>query len=292
MPEKRENKIPEDKYKQKRESDPLKKLTYQNMYGDAKSWILWYLKELKNSERGKNNLILASVASGIGRKAGDINRDVDDLKKQKWIKKDDREYEISFVGETIFTNIDEYFLDFFPKHTKYFLNHDFGTLPRHFQLGIGVFKNCELLGSESGSILIERKELEIIQNSEKYISSIIGDGRYTKELLESIKEKAKNKKGFHIRTVFPTDALKPPVWVNKFIKKLDEILDKNQGRRETRKTSIVNVGIVMNEKESLVMFPLSGKNRPDTSFAFYGKDQEFLEWCRDYFNHCWEEGMQ
>ena len=49
----------------------------------------------------------------------------------------------------------------------------------------------------------------------------------------------------------------------------------------------VSVIVLLNEKESCVMFP-NQSGEPDMTEMFYSKDPQFHEWCQDYFEHCWK----
>ena len=44
--------------------------------------------------------------------------------------------------------------------------------------------------------------------------------------------------------------------------------------------------LVANENEAMVMFP-SIDGQFDMRDAFYGTDPDFIEWCEDYFEDCW-----
>jgi hypothetical protein len=37
------------------------------------------------------------------------------------------------------------------------------------------------------------------------------------------------------------------------------------------------------------MFPNTEKDEPDMCEGFYGENEEFCQWCLDYFRHCWED---
>jgi hypothetical protein len=61
----------------------------------------------------------------------------------------------------------------------------------------------------------------------------------------------------------------------------------------------VHLGIFVNERQSMVMFPLTNKNGSarvggvkeqeeiDMNSGFYSTDCIFHEWCLDYFNYMW-----
>jgi predicted transcriptional regulator len=65
---------------------------------------------------------------------------------------------------------------------------------------------------------------------------------------------------------------------NKFIK--DDLLV----RRMINQISVV---VLLNEKESCVIFP-NQTGEPDMSEMLHSTDPQFHEWCLDYFEYCWK----
>ena len=61
----------------------------------------------------------------------------------------------------------------------------------------------------------------------------------------------------------------------------------------------VHLGIIVNESQSMVMFPMANKKvsakveggegqlEIDMNLGFYSIDSIFHEWCLDYFNYMW-----
>jgi hypothetical protein len=60
----------------------------------------------------------------------------------------------------------------------------------------------------------------------------------------------------------------------------------------------VDLGIIVNETQSMVMFPLvtkkgsarvgGGQVEIDMNSGFYSTDKIFHEWCLDYFHYMWQ----
>jgi predicted transcriptional regulator len=63
------------------------------------------------------------------------------------------------------------------------------------------------------------------------------------------------------------------------------------GLYQRRLIDKVSIFMVYNENEATVQFEgLDGKI--DTSFAFYGTNKKFLEWCSDFFEYRWRNSKQ
>ena len=59
-----------------------------------------------------------------------------------------------------------------------------------------------------------------------------------------------------------------------------------KGLVERKMKNVVQVSVILNEKEAMIMFPnLEGE--PDMGETFFSKDVFFHEWCLDYFRYCW-----
>ena len=162
---------------------------------------------------------------------------------------------------------------------KYFKNHSLGNLSPKFIQRIGDLSSGELITGFTR--VVERWSL-IFNNSEQYISSILVEEPM--ELIIPLVEKAQN--GIKVNSIFSYETIIPDGRKKLVNKKIIQDLIQNK-IIERRMLGDIQVVVVLNEKEACVLFPTS-QNEPDISKMFYSKDPRFHEWCRDYFNHCWE----
>lgn len=51
----------------------------------------------------------------------------------------------------------------------------------------------------------------------------------------------------------------------------------------------VQIFVVLNDKESLIVFP-NLKGEVDLSYGFFSDNLQFHEWCNDYHKYLWEIG--
>jgi len=172
-------------------------------------------------------------------------------------------------------------LVFVSENRKYFENHNFGNLPVKFIHRIGELYEKK---NVKGFVRVLEKWKEIHDSAEKYIFNVLAEVPYSKDIIEIVENKLKNKT--KIRSIFSENTIVPDERktvfqikdFNKYIK--EDLLE----RRMTKNVSIV---ILLNENESGVIFPkLNGE--ADMSEMLYSDDSQFHEWCLDYFNYCWK----
>ncbi len=61
----------------------------------------------------------------------------------------------------------------------------------------------------------------------------------------------------------------------------------NKGTVQRKMVNVLQVAMIMNEKQAIVMFPLL-KGEIDMNSAFVGSGSVFHKWCLDYFNYTWQ----
>jgi len=273
-----------DDFLEKEEIEKQKRKVYRSLTRENDRLVIKSLLELTNNK--KNNL--AGIAKKLDKRASDIEHNLYDLIDNGWVKDDT--IQLTNYGKEIYQNF-ELFLEFMIQNKEYFNEHDFGNLPLHFKTSIGSLKNCFRITGKDKCIKVQRKEREIIENSEKYVYNLLSGGRYDSDLINSLIDKAKNRKFFEIRTILRRDAIEPPEDIQKMInEKLKPTIKKNKGKLNgPKKLREVKIAVVMNEKEAMITFPYTGKDEPDMCEAFYGNNEEFHQWCLDYFRHCWEK---
>lgn len=228
------------------------------------------------SHLSDKKLKLSELAKKIDTTSPEVHRNLERLTNANLIKKDnDGLYMLSTYGETFLTVIPT--ISFMSKNKKYFTNHTFGNLPTKFIQRIGSLSNSHIITGVS-NVLETWKD--IFGNSKDYIYGILYEEPLY--LIEPIINKAKE--GIKIQSIF-SDLAIVPKGRKELLEKLEfnNILEQGCVERKIRKD--VQIVVVMNEKESSVMFPT--KEGVDMSNMFFSDDPNFHEWCLDYFRFCW-----
>jgi len=234
------------------------------------------IEELRKGERTQNEL-----AKKLDSRSENIQNANKWLIEHWWIQKNGGNLQLTPWAMEMYDILIPS-ISFMHKHKEYFLDHDFGDVPEHFKQGIGCFENCDFI---ENNVAIRLKEKEILDNSKSISYNLLSDGEYSEERMKKLIEKFKACKPFHLRTILSKNAVMPED-VKTWRKKIDKIIEKFDGLRELKLSEKITVGLVMNEKEALVIFPKLKKTVPDMNYAFYGNEKNFLQWCFDYFNFC------
>ncbi|QMU53847.1 MAG: hypothetical protein GKS07_02330 [Nitrosopumilus sp.] len=245
------------------------------------------LNELLKHEKLKPT----EIASNLAIPLQNFSRDLNMLYRQwDWLGKDkDENYQLK-PWARVMCSVLLPTVNFLAKNTSYFNEHDFGRLPKQFTNSIGVFAKSQHIKSV---LRIESKEKSIFRNSNDYVYNILSEAKFSSELMKILEEKLS--KGQQVRSIFSENTVLPEndesdddgKLLNKNGKKIRQYLMKGQVKRKMMDN--VNISIVMNESESLVMFPRLGKDTPDVSEGFYSNDKDFHQWCLDYFSYCWDD---
>ena len=244
---------------------------------------------LANSQRlailyiiSENKKTLSSIAKELRITTQETHRNLNKLMNSNIIEKDFRGYfSLTVFGEMIIKNISA--INFLSKYKKFFSEHNFHNIPIKFIQRIGALENSEFL---SGFVAVIEYIKRMYQNCERYIYSILP--QVPLDLIHTAIPIVRDR-DLKFKHILPTDALIP--------KKSEEFL-KNEGYSqllqkgliERRMVTTINLGIVLTEKQALVMFPLS-KSHVDMNFIFCNNVSMdgglFHEWCLDYFNEIW-----
>ena len=220
---------------------------------------------------------VSTMAKKLGVTAQEVHRNFDRLVNAGLVKKEkDGLYNITTFGKAICSQIPS--LAFLSKNRAYFDEHNFGDLPPKFIQRIGAFENCK---RSKGLVRVLEKWKSIYKNAHEYVFDIIYE--LPPDLTAPLVKRVKSGVKFH--HIISENATVPK-GRQKFLQGLGfyELLEK--GMIERRMKIRVQVGLVMNEKEALVMFPTK-KGDPDLTEMFYGSDPNFHEWCVDYFRYFW-----
>ena len=233
----------------------------------------------KLKEEGPQTLV--KLAKKLDTRPENIHGAKDFLVKCDWIEEKNRKLYLTPLAEHL-CDIILPSVSFIDINSKFFFEHGFGNMPEHFKQGVGVFEGCEFI---KNNMSIQLKEKSILDNCEKLSYNILSAGDYSDERVKKLKDKFRTCKPFVLKTILAKNAVKPTE-----AKSLRESIDKiikevNGGTRELRIQEQVMIQVVMNDKEAIVIFPKLKGEEPDMNHAFYGKDENFLQWCFDYFEY-------
>jgi predicted transcriptional regulator len=220
------------------------------------------------------------IAKELDATVPEVFRNFERLVKADLIAKDaDGNYDLTAFGKTMCSQIP--LLRFLSENRKYFKDHEFGDIPKKFLQRIGALENGEHV---SGFVKVLERWKEIYEDANEYISNVLFEVPYTSDMIESLFKKVNG--GKKLRSILSESAIIPKerkkIFEKLGFKKLVE-----EGKIERKMRKEVKTVIILNEKEACVMFP-TVEGEPDMSQAFFGKDEDFHEWCLDYFNYCWE----
>lgn len=227
----------------------------------------------------KQKYNLSGMAKRLDATAAEIHRNFGRLQKAGLIKKDtDGNYDLTLYGKTVCAQMPAFV--FMSENKKYFESHDFYNLPPKYIQRIGALADSELI---NGYVKVMEKWDGIYNNAEKYICNILLEIPYNEKILQTLNEKLKRR--IRISSVFSESAI--------FSKERQELIARfnftkfvKDGMLERRMSNDAKIALVLNEKEAGLSFPTDQKES-DMSKMFYSSDEQFHEWCQDYFNDVW-----
>jgi predicted transcriptional regulator len=223
---------------------------------------------------------VSTIAKELEATVPEVYRNFERLVKANLIEKDsDGSYVITVYGKIICSQIPS--LHFLSHNSKYFKNHDFGDIPKKFLYRIGSLDKGEHI---KGFVKVMEKWTEIYANADKYLCNVLFEVPYTSDLIETLAKKVNS--GIKLQSILSQTSIIP--------KERKQIFDKlgfkkmvEEGKVERKMMETVKIVVIQNEKEACVMFPTT-EGEGDMSQAFFGKDEDFLEWTIDYFEYCWK----
>ena len=223
---------------------------------------------------------ISALAKELDSTVTEVHRNFGRLQKAGLILKDaDGTFQLTVRGENICSQIPS--ISFVLENAKFFESHDFGKLPPKFRQRIGALHNCKHI---KGVVRILEKWKQVHSNANQYISNILTEVPYSKEIIDVVEEKL-NKK-IKIHSIFAENAIIPDE--RKSVFKLKNFTKFIQDDLLVRKMiNHVDLVVLLNEKETCIIFPnLNGA--PDMSEMFYSDDPDFHEWALDYFEYVWK----
>ena len=224
---------------------------------------------------------ISKMAKEIDATNPEVHRNFNRLLKTGLILKEpDGNYSLTTFGKVTCNMIPSF--EFIAKNRKFFETHNFGDLGIKFIHRLGELEDKKQI---KGFVKVIEKWKEVHKNSKKYIYNILSEVPYDTDTVNAVEEKLKKK--IKIKTIFSEDAVIPDERKKIFEKKnfakyvKEEILERKMIKK-------VSLSIVLNEKESCVIFPKMD-GTPDMEQMFYSKNSDFHEWCLDLFNDTWNK---
>ncbi|MGI0065996.1 MAG: helix-turn-helix transcriptional regulator [Nitrosotalea sp.] len=229
----------------------------------------------------RSNSKISIIAKELNATVPEIFRNFERLLKADLITKDsDGSYKISPYGKILCLQIPT--LRFLSDNSKYLRDHDFGNMPERFLHRIGSLEKSQHV---KGFVKVLEVWQEIYENANEYICNVLLEVPYTSEMMEVLAKKINN--GIKLQSILSQDSIiskdRKQIFSKLGFKKMID-----DGKIERKMTKVVNVVIVLNEKEACVMFP-TNDGEVDMSHAFFGRDDDFHDWALDYFEYCWKK---
>ena len=222
---------------------------------------------------------LSQLAAELGATMQEAHRNMTRLIESGLVLKDSEgDLILTPYGITIVSLIPSY--DFLFNQKEYFLEHTLEEQPRKFIQRIGSLHNCEIV---HGVMAILQRWKILYAESNKYIKEIMA--QVPLDLIETVSNRVQM--GVKFSYIFASNVVIP--------KGRSQMLEKigwrnliARGLVERRMIDEVKIMTIFNEKQSCVLFP-NLKGEPDLNIMFYSEDNEFHEWCEDFFLYQWEK---
>lgn len=250
-------------------SDSLPDELFMELASKTRCQILLMLKE-KPTRTNK-------IASALGLSVQETHRNTSRLADANIILKDaEGMFSLTEYGRLIIEQIQ--FYQFLYKHKKFFEDHTCNIAPK-FKQRLGAFQNCELVSKVTN---VQQRLKKMESGAKEQICLVVSQAWEDegKILLD------RAKKGVKISTIFGFDSVMPDEIAENIQKKLTTFIQKGILEQKIIDEN-TKISLYIADRQAAVMFP-NKKGEVDMSTLFVGKDEEFYEWCIDYFNYLWE----
>lgn len=209
--------------------------------------------------------------------AQEVHRNFDRMSTMGLIQKQKNNfYAITTFGKAMYAQIPS--ISFLSRNKEFFKNHSFENMSPKFLRRIGELNNCEQISGVSKTLEVWKK---IYQDANEYIFNVLSETPL--DLIELMIKRVKL--GAKYKHIISENA-SIPKGRKKLLEKSGFYPLLESGKIERRMLKSVQISVILNENSAAVMFPdLSGT--PDLRSMFYSEDEEFRNWCLDYFKHCW-----
>ena len=226
----------------------------------------------------KKDDTLSSLAKKLDSTPSELHRNLKRLSDDHLISKNNEgRYHLTSYGKMVCAQVSSW--EFMMNNSEYFKKHDLGNLPKLFLQSIGTLNKSEHV---KGFVNVQDYWKKISSNAKKYLHNILFEVSYDTETISIIASNLK--KNVSICSIFLEDAILPKSRKKAINNK--DILNAIQDHVLVRRTiKDVNTLVVVNENEAFVMFPnIDGEI--DVSEGFYSTDENFHQWCVEYFDYC------
>lgn len=245
------------------------------------------LFELSNADRllilsqlqeGRNTL------SGLSRRIGivvqEIHRNTNRLVEAGLVKKESgNSYSLTTLGYTTLMQLSS--IKFLADNSNYFSEHSLGELPAKFIQRIGALVDSDFLDNQ---VAVVEYQKDLIKSTQDYLHVALP--QVPSYLIEYVQPIIGGRR-IKLHYVLPLNAIMPKKRHNESAHpEFHQLLQKGVIQRRMVKTIIA--GVMMNEKQALLMFS-SAKGKVEMSNCFCSKSEQFHEWCADYFEHIWKQ---
>ncbi len=228
----------------------------------------------------EKKLNISKLAKLLNSTNPEIHRNVGRLSKAGLIKKNSEgNYELSVYGKAVLEQIPSF--SFVSENRDFFNSHSLENLETKFIQRIGALQEKKKI---KGFVKVLEKWKKIHENADKYIFNVLSEIPYSSDIIDVISKKLKN--NVQIRSVFSADVIVPEDRKKIFEEKgFQKFVSNGLLERKISKSS--PLGLLITDKEAAVFFP-NEEGQPDLSEMFFSTDENFHEWCQDYFDWCWK----
>ena len=169
--------------------------------------------------------------------------------------------------------------EFLLQNKQYFIEHSIEELPLKFIQRIGSLQNSEIVFGVMANL---QRWKTLYWNSKVYIKEIMS--QVPLDLIETVSNKIET--GIKFSYIFSKDTIIPK-GRGELLQKIGWVNQISKGMVERKMINKVTIMTIFNEQEACLLFP-NLKGEPDLNIMFYSKDQNFHDWCKDFFDYQWE----
>lgn len=228
----------------------------------------------------EKNLNISKLAKLLEATNPEVHRNVGRLSKNGLIvKTPEGNYELTTYGKATLEQIPS--ISFVSENKDFFNTHTLNNVESKFIQRIGALQSKQRV---KGFVKVLEKWQKMQENADEFIYNILSEVPYSKDIINVILKKLEN--DVSIKSIFSETAIIPE---NR--KKMFEemgfqkfVTNGNLERKISKKNTI---GLLITDKEAGVFFQKKDGDL-DLSEMFVGKENEFREWCEDYFEECWK----
>lgn len=255
------------------EQHPFEK-TEKTLFELANADRLLILSQL---QEGRNTL------SGLSRQLGivvqEIHRNINRLVEAGLVKKESgNSYSLTTLGSTTLMQLSS--IKFLADNSNYFSEHSLGELPAKFLQRIGALVGSSFLDN---TVAVFEYQKELIDSTQEYLH--IALPQVPSYLIEYVQLILRRR--VKLCYILPLNAVMPKKRHTAAVHaEFYQLL--REGAVQRRMVKTLTAGVIMNEKQSILMFS-TAKGEVDMGQCFSSRSEQFHEWCADYFDYMWSK---